>query len=121
MRKYSLGNEDGGTEITQQINAEYDHLFTNLSKETQSDNQSNTYAKDDESNIVSFVGNEWIYNIVLSRRLLIFREIAQYKTSGRNDQIFLYSFRRDRILTKSYHRSILMIDKFGNTIMKAGG
>lgn len=37
LRKYHPGNENGSTEITQQINQEYDRLFAILSKEKKSD------------------------------------------------------------------------------------
>ena len=49
LREYHPDNENGSTEITQQINAEYDRLFSILSEKTQSDSQSHTYNTDDEN------------------------------------------------------------------------
>ena len=40
LRKYHPDNKNGSTEITQQINAEYDRLFAILSDKAQSDSQS---------------------------------------------------------------------------------
>lgn len=61
LRKYHPDNENGSTEITQRINAEYDSLFVILSKETQSDNQSPTYDKDDENKVFKEVLNSIIH------------------------------------------------------------
>lgn len=61
LRKYHPDNKNGSTEITQQINAEYDRLFTILSKETQSDSQSYTYNKDDENKAFKGVLNSIIH------------------------------------------------------------
>ena len=61
LRKYHPDNKNGSTEITQQINAEYDRLFTILSKETQSDSQSYTYNKDDENKAFKEVLNHIIH------------------------------------------------------------
>lgn len=61
LRKYHPDNENGSTEITQQINAEYDSLFVILSKETQSDNQSPTYDKDDENKAFKEILNSIIH------------------------------------------------------------
>ena len=40
LKLYHPDNANGSVEVTQEINAEYDRLFAILSKETQSDNQS---------------------------------------------------------------------------------
>ena len=61
LRKYHPDNKNGSTEITQQINAEYDRLFAILSKETQSDSQSHTYNKDDENKAFKEVLNSIIH------------------------------------------------------------
>ena len=42
MKKFHPDNENGSVEITQEINSEYDRLFSILSKEKQSDGQSYT-------------------------------------------------------------------------------
>lgn len=47
LRKYHPDNENGSTEITQQINQEYDALFAILSKEKKSDGQSYTYEENE--------------------------------------------------------------------------
>lgn len=47
LRKYHPDNENGSTKITQQINQEYDALFSILSKEKQSDGQSYTYEENE--------------------------------------------------------------------------
>lgn len=38
LRKYHPDNENGSTEATQEINAEYDRLFSIFSQENKSDN-----------------------------------------------------------------------------------
>lgn len=48
LRKYHPDNENGSTEITQQINAEYDRLFAILSKEKKSD-KTHTYDENEEN------------------------------------------------------------------------
>ena len=40
LKKYHLDNENGSVEVTQEINAEYDLVFSILSKEEHSDSQS---------------------------------------------------------------------------------
>lgn len=45
LKEYHPDNENGSTEITQQINQEYDLVFGILSKENKSDSQSYTYVK----------------------------------------------------------------------------
>ena len=42
LKKYHPDNENGSTEITQQINQEYDRLFAILSKESKADGESTT-------------------------------------------------------------------------------
>ena len=50
LKLYHPDNENGSVKVTQEINAEYDRLFSSLlSKETSTDNQSHTYNTDDES------------------------------------------------------------------------
>ena len=54
LKLYHPDNENGSVEVTQEINAEYDRLFSSLlSKETSTDNQSHTYNTDDESRRLS--------------------------------------------------------------------
>ena len=49
LKLYHPDNENGSVEVTQEINAEYDSVFSSLlSKETQSD-KSHTYSTDDEN------------------------------------------------------------------------
>lgn len=47
LKKYHPDNENGCTEITQQINQEYDALFAILSKQNKSDGQSYTYEENE--------------------------------------------------------------------------
>lgn len=71
LRKYHPDNENGSTEITQQINQEYDRLFAILSKEKKSDGQSYTYEENEHfkavlSEIIGFnmtieVIGSWIW------------------------------------------------------------
>ena len=61
LKLYHPDNENGSVEVTQEINAEYDRLFTILSKETQSDSQSYTYNKDDENKAFKEVLNHIIH------------------------------------------------------------
>lgn len=47
LKKYHPDNENGSTEITQQINQEYDAQFAILSKQNKSDGQSYTYEENE--------------------------------------------------------------------------
>ena len=49
LKRYHPDNKDGSIEITQQINAEYDRLYTILSHNNTASKQSYTYNKDDEN------------------------------------------------------------------------
>lgn len=61
LRKYHPDNENGSTEITQQINAEYDRLFAILSKENKSDSQSCTHDEQAENEAFKEVLNSIIH------------------------------------------------------------
>lgn len=62
LKKYHPDNENGSVEVTQEINAEYDRLFSSLlSKETSTDNQSHTCNTDDENKAFKEVINSIIY------------------------------------------------------------
>ena len=62
LKLYHPDNENGSVEVTQEINAEYDSIFSNLlSKETSTDNQSHTYNTDDENKAFKEVINSIIH------------------------------------------------------------
>lgn len=48
LKKYHLDNENGSVEVTQEINAEYDLVFSILSKEEHSDSQSYTQEENEQ-------------------------------------------------------------------------
>lgn len=48
LKKYHLYNENGSVEVTQEINAEYDLVFSILSKEEHSDSQSYTQEENEQ-------------------------------------------------------------------------
>ena len=48
LKKYHPDNENGSVEVTQEINAEYDLVFSILSKEEHSDNQSYTQEENEQ-------------------------------------------------------------------------
>lgn len=52
LKKFHPDNEGGSVEATQEINAEYDRIFADLSKENKSDDKSSTY--DDEAENEAF-------------------------------------------------------------------
>ena len=52
LKKYHPDNDGGSVEITQEINAEYDRLFADLSKENKADDKSSAY--DDEAENEAF-------------------------------------------------------------------
>ena len=49
LKMYHPDNMNGSTEFTQEINAEYDLVFSILSKETKEDKESYTYDKNEEN------------------------------------------------------------------------
>ena len=62
LKKYHPDNENGSTEITQQINEEYDSIFNALlSKEKKSDGQSYTYDESEENEAFKEVINSIIH------------------------------------------------------------
>jgi curved DNA-binding protein CbpA len=61
LRKYHPDNGNGSTEITQQINAEYDRLFAILSKENKSDGRSCTQEEQSENEAFKEVLNSIIH------------------------------------------------------------
>ena len=48
LKKYNTDNENGSVEVTQEINAEYDLVFSILSKEEHSDSQSYTQEENEQ-------------------------------------------------------------------------
>ena len=48
LKKYHLDNENGSVEVTQEINAEYDLVFSILRKEEHSDSQSYTQEENEQ-------------------------------------------------------------------------
>ena len=64
LKKYHPDNDGGSVETTQEINAEYDHLFAALSKENNSDSQSPIYDNQAENAAFKAVLNQIIgYNM----------------------------------------------------------
>ena len=61
LKKYHPDNENGSIEATQEINAEYDRLFSILSRENQSDSQSYTYDNKAENEAFKAVINDIIH------------------------------------------------------------
>lgn len=49
LKEFHPDNPNGSIEATQEINAEYDLVFSALNKETKEDNQSYTYDKEEEN------------------------------------------------------------------------
>ena len=63
LKKYHLDNENGSVEVTQEINAEYDLVFSILSKEEHSDSQ---YYTQEENKQFKTILNAIIgYNITI--------------------------------------------------------
>lgn len=60
LKQYHPDNPNGSIQITQEINAEYDRLFTILSKEEQAEEQSSTYDKTAENTAFKAVLNQII-------------------------------------------------------------
>jgi len=61
LKKYHPDNENGSTKTTQEINAEYDHLFAILSKENEADSQSYTYNNKAENEAFKAIINSIIH------------------------------------------------------------
>lgn len=62
LKLYHPDNENGSVEVAQEINAEYDSVFSSLlSKETSTDNQSHTCNTDDENKAFKEVINSIIH------------------------------------------------------------
>lgn len=61
LKKYHPDNENGSIEATQEINAEYDLLFSILSQENKSDSQFYTYDDKDENEAFKAVINDIIH------------------------------------------------------------
>ena len=64
LKRYHPDNEGGSVEATQEINAEYDRLFSILSHENKSDRESTTYDQNVENEAFKAVLNQIIsYNM----------------------------------------------------------
>ena len=61
LKKYHPDNEGGSVEITQEINAEYDRLFSILSEEKQTDKESTNYDYQAENDAFKSVINKIIH------------------------------------------------------------
>ena len=61
LKKYHPDNEGGSVEITQEINAEYDLLFSILSEEKQTDKESTNYDYQAENDAFKSVINKIIH------------------------------------------------------------
>ena len=61
LKKYHPDNEGGSVEITQEINAEYDRLFSILSEEKQTDKESTNYDYQAENDAFKRVINKIIH------------------------------------------------------------
>ena len=61
LRKYHPDNEHGDTKITQEINAEYDLVFADLSKKTQAEHHSYTHNANEENQAFKEVLNRIIH------------------------------------------------------------
>ena len=61
LRKYHPDNEHGDTKITQEINAEYDLVFADLSKKTQAEHHSYTHNANEENQAFKEVLNSIIH------------------------------------------------------------
>ena len=61
LRKYHPDNEHGDTKMTQEINAEYDLVFADLSKKTQAEHHSYTHNSNEENQAFKEVLNRIIH------------------------------------------------------------
>ena len=61
LRKYHPDNEHGDTKMTQEINAEYDLVFADLSKKTQAEHHSYTHNANEENKAFKEVLNSIIH------------------------------------------------------------
>ena len=61
LRKYHPDNEHGDTKMTQEINAEYDLVFADLSKKTQAEHHSYTHNENEENQAFKEVLNSIIH------------------------------------------------------------
>lgn len=61
LKKYHPDNDGGSVEITQEINAEYDHLFADLSKENKADDKSSAYDDEAENEAFKSIINDIIH------------------------------------------------------------
>ena len=63
LKKYHPDNENGSVEVTQEINAEYDLVFSILSKKEHSDSQSYTQEENEQFKVIlnAIIG----YNITI--------------------------------------------------------
>ena len=63
LKKYHPDNENGSVEVTQEINAEYDLVFSILSKEEHSDSQ--TYSQEENERFKTILNAIIGYNITI--------------------------------------------------------
>lgn len=61
LKKYHPDNEGGSVEVTQEINAEYDRLFADLSKENKTDEETPKYDYEAENEAFKDVINKIIH------------------------------------------------------------
>ena len=61
LKKYHPDNDGGSVEITQEINAEYDRLFADLSKENKADDKSSAYDDEAEKEAFKSIINDIIH------------------------------------------------------------
>ena len=61
LKKFHPDNEGGSVEVTQEINAEYDRLFAQMSHENSTDGQSSTYDNKAENEAFKAVINDIIH------------------------------------------------------------
>lgn len=63
LKKFHPDNENGSVEITQEINSEYDRLFSILSKEKQSDGQS--YTNEENEHFKAILNEIIVFNMTI--------------------------------------------------------
>jgi curved DNA-binding protein CbpA len=61
LKKFHPDNEGGSVEATQEINAEYDRLFADLSKENKADDKSSAYDDEAENEAFKSIINDIIH------------------------------------------------------------
>ena len=61
LKKFHPDNEGGSVEATQEINAEYDRLFADLSKENKADDKSSAYNDEAENEAFKSIINDIIH------------------------------------------------------------